>query len=58
MAHGGSHCAHCNVEIQDRSTMVSRGDKQFCCNNCAMADNHGGGSMQGGANTGMSRQQR
>jgi hypothetical protein len=43
MAHGGTHCAHCNVEIQDRTTMVSRGDKQYCCNNCAMADGHGGG---------------
>jgi hypothetical protein len=30
-------CAHCNVEIKDQSTMVSRGGQSFCCNNCAMA---------------------
>jgi hypothetical protein len=42
MAHNGPHCAHCNVEIQDRSSMVERNGKQFCCNNCAMAMSSGG----------------
>ncbi|MCC6388047.1 MAG: hypothetical protein IT302_11775 [Dehalococcoidia bacterium] len=40
MAHGGPHCAHCKVEIQDRSSMVERDGKQYCCNNCAMAMSH------------------
>jgi hypothetical protein len=34
---GTPRCAHCNVEIKDQSTMVSRGNDTFCCNNCAMA---------------------
>jgi len=31
-------CAHCGVEIRDQSTMVQRSGKQYCCNNCAMAE--------------------
>jgi hypothetical protein len=28
-------CAHCDVTISDDSTMVTRGGKSFCCENCA-----------------------
>ncbi len=28
-------CAHCKVQITDRSTMMERDGQQFCCNNCA-----------------------
>ncbi|TME94887.1 MAG: hypothetical protein E6I40_06700 [Chloroflexi bacterium] len=30
-------CGHCGVLIVDHSTMVERGGKTFCCNNCALA---------------------
>ncbi len=30
-------CAHCDTLIVDRSTMVERDGKTFCCNNCALA---------------------
>lgn len=38
MEGSGSKCGHCNVEIRDRSSMVERNGKHYCCNNCAMAD--------------------
>jgi hypothetical protein len=28
-------CAHCDTLITDRSCVVERGEKTFCCNNCA-----------------------
>jgi len=30
-------CGHCGVLIVDHSTMVERGGKTFCCNNCSLA---------------------
>ena len=30
-------CAHCDTLITDRSTVVQRDGKIFCCNNCATA---------------------
>jgi len=30
-------CAHCATLITDRSSVVERGAKTFCCNNCATA---------------------
>lgn len=30
-------CSHCDTLITDTSTNVTRGDKTFCCNNCATA---------------------
>jgi hypothetical protein len=28
-------CAHCDVSIVDDASMVTRGGKTFCCENCA-----------------------
>ena len=30
-------CARCSVPIVDRSTLVERGGRTFCCGNCAAA---------------------
>ena len=30
-------CGHCDTLITDRSTIVERDGKTFCCNNCATA---------------------
>ncbi len=30
-------CGHCDTLITDRSTVVERGERTFCCNNCATA---------------------
>jgi hypothetical protein len=30
-------CAHCNSPIIDRSTVVERAGKTFCCRNCEAA---------------------
>jgi hypothetical protein len=30
-------CAHCGSPIVDRSTIVERGDKLYCCRNCEAA---------------------
>ena len=30
-------CAHCDTLIVDRSSVVERDEKVFCCNNCATA---------------------
>ena len=30
-------CGHCDTLITDRSTVVERDDRIFCCNNCATA---------------------
>jgi hypothetical protein len=55
MRHGDTTftCAHCGVPIVHEDTMESRGDRAFCCSNCAaMADSMtgqaGGASRQGG----------
>jgi hypothetical protein len=31
-------CAHCDVTIIDDASMVTRGGKSFCCENCAATD--------------------
>jgi len=33
----GEECAHCGVPITEWSTVAKRGDKIFCCPNCANA---------------------
>ena len=30
-------CGHCDTLITDRSSVVERDGKTFCCNNCATA---------------------
>jgi hypothetical protein len=30
-------CGHCDTLITDRSTVVERDGRTFCCNNCATA---------------------
>jgi hypothetical protein len=37
-------CAHCGTQIEDRSTLQTRGDKVFCCPNCANIASGAGGT--------------
>jgi hypothetical protein len=37
-------CAHCSTPIEDRSTLQKRGDKVYCCPNCANIAQGAGGT--------------